>query len=86
MILCPCDFCIIIHETGRKVKRNLPPGRFSLRFRKDGRQLRIPAYHSEVYLSDTEGTERGVRTPCPVVYMQENGQFYLDKALAELFK
>ena len=54
--------------------------------RKDGRQLRIPAYHSEVYLSDTEGTERGVRTPCPVVYMQENGQFYLDKALAELFK
>ena len=54
--------------------------------RKDGRQLRIPAYHSECYFSEVEGEERVVTTPCPVVYMQENGQFYLDTSLAELFK
>ena len=54
--------------------------------RKDGRQLRIPAYHSECYFSETEGEERIVHTLCPVVYMQENGQFYLDTSLAELFK
>ena len=54
--------------------------------RKDGRQLRIPAFQSRVYYCENDGAEREVSTPCPAVYMVENGQFYLDRSLGDLFE
>ncbi len=56
----------------------------TLKVSANGRELRIPAFQSEVYVSETEGSERAVHTPCPAVYMIENGQFYVDKSLKEL--
>ena len=50
--------------------------------RKGDVTLRIPAWHSEVYRIAPDGSETMVPTIFPSVYMQENGQFYVDRALA----
>lgn len=56
----------------------------SLYVRKDGKTLRIPAWHSKVYELSADGSETMIPTLYPCVYQQENGKFYLDRSLGSI--